>query len=306
MELAAITAYKIITMFVMALVGVVCYKTNIITTETNGKLSNLLLMVISPLMIFCSYQREFSRQQLEGLFMALFLAAVSHVIAIFITKVFIRKSSGENYGIESMAAIYSNCGFMGIPLVNGIFGADGVFYITAYITVFNLFVWTHGILLMIGKQTVKDALKAMKTPTIFAIGIGLVCYICQIHLPEVVREPLSAIGDMNTPVAMLVAGASLAGSNLVKMLKKKRIYLICAIRLLLIPLAAMAVLNLFHLDDMVTTTIVLATACPAGSMGTLFALRYGKDAVYASELFGVTTTLSLVTIPFVMLVYTFL
>ena len=85
MELAAITAYKIITMFVMAMIGAVCFKTNIITSETNGKLSNLLLMVIAPLMIFCSYQREFSRQQLEGLFMALFLAAVSHVIAILIT-----------------------------------------------------------------------------------------------------------------------------------------------------------------------------------------------------------------------------
>ncbi|PNV59929.1 AEC family transporter [Clostridium sp. chh4-2] len=306
MELAAITAYKIITMFVMAMIGAVCFKTNIITSETNGKLSNLLLMVIAPLMIFCSYQREFSRQQLEGLFMALFLAAVSHVIAILITKVFIRKSSGENYGIESMAAIYSNCGFMGIPLVNGIFGADGVFYITAYITVFNLFVWTHGILLMIGKQTAKEALKAMKTPTIFAIAAGLIFYLFQIRLPEMIREPLAALGDMNTPVAMLVAGASLADSSLIKMLKKKRIYLISSLRLLVIPLITMVVLNAFHLDPMVTTTVVLATACPAGSTGTLFALRYGKDAIYASELFGVTTTLSLITIPLVMLVYTFL
>ena len=206
MELAAITAYKIITMFVMAMVGAVCFKTNIITSETNGKLSNLLLMVIAPLMIFCSYQREFSRQQLEGLFMALFLAAVSHVIAILITKVFIRKSSGENYGIESMAAIYSNCGFMGIPLVNGIFGADGVFYITAYITVFNLFVWTHGILLMIGKQTAKEALKAMKTPTIFAIAAGLIFYLFQIRLPEMIREPLAALGDMNTPCLLYTSG----------------------------------------------------------------------------------------------------
>ena len=306
MELAAITAYKIITMFVMAMIGAVCYKTNIITTETNSKLSNLLLMVIAPLMIFCSYQREFSRQQLAGLGMALFLAAVSHVIAILIVKFFIRKKDDENYGVECMAAIYSNCGFMGIPLVNGIFGADGVFYITAYITVFNLFVWTHGILLMIGKQTLKDALKAMKTPTIAAIFGGLVCYVFQLRLPDVVLEPLAAIGDMNTPVAMLVAGASLAGSNLFSMMKKKRIYLISALRLLLIPLVCMVAVHLFHLDPMVTTTVVLASACPAGSTGTLFAIRYHRDAVYASELFGVTTVLSLITIPVVMLVYTFL
>ena len=294
MELASITAYKIVTMFVMALIGAVCYKTDIISYETNGKLSNLLLMVISPLMIFSSYQREFSRQQLEGLLMALFLAAVSHVAAIIITKVFIRRSSGENYGVESMAAIYSNCGFMGIPLVNAIFGADGVFYITAYITIFSLFIWTHGILMMIGKQTVREALSAMKTPTIFAIIIGFVFYVCQIRLPDMIKEPLAVIGDMNTPVAMLVAGASLA-----------RIYLICALRLLAIPMVTMVILNLFHFDHVVTTTIVLATACPAGSMGTLFALRYGKDAVYASELFGVSTALSVITIPVVMLVYTF-
>lgn len=305
MELASITAYKIVTMFVMALIGAVCYKTDIISYETNGKLSNLLLMVISPLMIFSSYQREFSRQQLEGLLMALFLAAVSHVAAIIITKVFIRRSSGENYGVESMAAIYSNCGFMGIPLVNAIFGADGVFYITAYITIFSLFIWTHGILMMIGKQTVREALSAMKTPTIFAIIIGFVFYVCQIRLPDMIKEPLAVIGDMNTPVAMLVAGASLASGSLINMLRKKRIYLICALRLLAIPMVTMVILNLFHFDHVVTTTIVLATACPAGSMGTLFALRYGKDAVYASELFGVSTALSVITIPVVMLVYTF-
>lgn len=304
MELASITAYKIVTMFIMALVGAVCYKTRIISSETNGKLSDLLLMVIAPLMIFCSYQREFSRQQLEGLLMTLFLAAVSHVVAILVTRVFLRKKSGDNYGIECMAAVYSNCGFMGIPLVNGIFGADGVFYITAYITIFNLFIWTHGILMMIGKQSFRDAVNAMKTPTIGAILAGLICYLLQIRIPEVIREPLAAIGDMNTPVAMLVAGASLASSNLFQMLKKKRIYLICFLRLLLIPLVCMVVLNLFRLDPVVTTTVVLASACPAASTGTMFALRYQKDAVYAAEMFGVTTALSIITIPFVMLVYT--
>lgn len=302
MKLAEITISKIIVMFIIMLVGMICYRVRLIDERTNEKLSNVLLLLISPLLIFTSYQREFNPDMLYGLLSAIFLAAVSHLIAIVVAGILIKKNGAIDWEIERMSAIYSNCGFMGIPLVNEVFGAEGVFFMTAYVTVFNLLIWTHGVILMTGQTDMRSCIKALKTPSIFAIVIGLACYLCHITLPAVLLEPLQSIANMNTPLAMLVAGVSVASSDIKTMLKKKRSYYMCGIRLVLIPLLTLFVLKLFQMDKMVTTTIIMAAACPAGATGTLFALRYKKNAIYAAELFGMSTVFSLVTIPFVMLI----
>lgn len=106
---------------------------------------------------------------------------------------------------------------------------------------------------------------------------------------------------MNTPLAMLVAGVSIAGSDIRALLMKVQIYYICAIRLLVIPVAVLLVLKAFRLDDMVTTVVVLATSCPTATTGTLFALKFHRNSGYASEIFGLATAGSIVTIPVMML-----
>lgn len=300
MELAVITAQKISVMFVMALIGMVCYRVKLIDKHTNEKLSDILLLLVSPLLIFTSYQQEFDPEKLNGLLTAFVMAAASHAIAIVMASFAVRRGR-KDYQVERMGVIYSNCGFMGIPLVNALFGAEGVFYVTAYITVFNILIWTHGVILMTGKRDTKSLLAALKSPCIIAIILGIVCYLCRIRFPALILEPIEAIADMNTPLAMLVAGISIAGSDIRSLLKKKRIYYLCAVRLLVIPVVVLAVLKALHLSDMVTTVTVLATACPTGTTGTLFALRFHGNSGYASEIFGLATAFSIVTIPFIML-----
>lgn len=301
MELAAITANKIIAMFVIGAIGMICYKAKIIDERTNEKLSDVLLLLVSPLLIFTSYQQEFEAEKLHGLLLAILLAAVSHLISILVSILFIKKRPGSDYEIERFSTVYSNCGFMGIPLIHGIFGSEGVFYVTAYITVFNVLCWTHGVILMTGKQTLKSSVKALLTPCIFAVVLGFLSYICRIVLPPILLEPITTVANMNTPLSMVIAGVSIASSNIPAMLKKKRVYYICFLRLLLIPVLAVAALKAFHIDQMITTTMIVSTACPTAASGTLFALRYHKNAVYASEIFGMTTLLSVVTIPLVVL-----
>lgn len=301
MELAGITANKIIVMFVIVAIGMICYKTKLIDERTNEKLSDILLLLVSPLLIFTSYQQEFEAGKLHGLLLAILLAAVSHLISILVSILFIRKRPGTDYEIERFSTVYSNCGFMGIPLIHGIFGSEGVFYVTAYITVFNVLCWTHGVILMTGRQTLKASIKALFTPCIVAVVLGFLSYVCRIILPQILLEPITSVANMNTPLSMMIAGVSIASSNIPAMLKKKRVYYICFLRLLLIPLLAVAALKAFHIDEVITTTIIVSTACPTAASGTLFALRYHKNAVYASEIFGITTLLSLVTIPLIVL-----
>lgn len=300
MELAVITADKISVMFVMALIGMICYRVGLIDRRTNEKLSDILLLLVSPLLIFSSYQQAFDPEKLSGLLAAFLMAAISHAAAILISSVLVKKGK-KDWEVERISAIYSNCGFMGIPLVSALFGTDGVFYVTAYITVFNVLVWTHGVIMMTGRQDFKSFLTALRSPCILAVAAGLICYLARIRLPDVFLEPVTAIADMNTPLAMLVAGVSIAGSDIRAMLTKVRIYYICAVRLLIIPMAVMLVLKAFGFDEMVTTVVVLATACPTATTGTLFALKFHRNSGYASEIFGMATACSIVTIPVMML-----
>jgi len=299
MSLASIALDQILIMFLIIIIGMICYKAKLIDKELNKKLSNILLMVVSPLLIFNSYQREFSSDLLQGLGISFGLALASHLISILAAQVFVR-GKDSNAVIDRFSAIYSNCGFIGIPLINGLVGKEGVFYITAYLTVFNVFVWTHGVIMMVGKQTRKEIIKTLISPTIIAIVLGMFAFLMKIRMPYIIYESIEYVASMNTPLAMLIAGVSIAQTNIVKVFLKPRIYLVVVLKLLLIPVLLLFLYTRLPINETVLTTVLLGVACPTAATGTMFALRYNKDAVYASEIFAITTLASVVSIPAVM------
>lgn len=325
--MASIVALKIIQMFIILSVGVIAFKTGLIDKSATAKMSNLLLMVISPMLSFMSYQTDFSAELLHGLLLCLLASVLTFVISILLSELIFRPghasravspdvsgladgadasglsdgtgSSSDLSGIEKLSVVYSNCGFIGVPLVNSLFGSIGVFYLTAYLTAFNVLLWTHGIRAMGETFTLKTLWKKLMTPAILAIAAGVVCFVAQIRLPEVLSYPLGLIANMNTPLAMLVAGANLAQADILKCLKKPRVYLVSVVRLILIPAISLIFLRMMHLDFTVSFTVFLAAACPAGASAIMFAERFGKDSSYATELFVLTTVLSVVTIPLI-------
>lgn len=304
MTTTAVTVFnQILIMLFIMIVGSICYKIKLINKEMNKYLSDLVLMLVNPLVIFLSYQREFEDTLLQGLLISLLLATITHVLAIIIAKRIIRKKDKPEDGVlERFAVIYSNCGFIGIPLVNGIFGSEGVFYITAYMTIFNLFVWTHGVISVSGKKDRRTIVQAFVSPSVIATISGFLLFVLRIQLPETLVEAMSYIGNMNTPLAMMVAGVTIAQANLVKLLGKVRIYYISFLKLIFIPVVMLLIFSLFDLSREVLLTSVLAAACPTGATINLFSIRYKKNYLYASEMFAVTTVLSVITIPLVMIV----
>jgi predicted permease len=300
MSLASIAFSQIIIMFLIIFIGFICYKVKLIDNEVNKKLSSILLMLINPILIFNSYQQEFSKELLGGLLISFVLAVITHVFGILISLILKKGKDKNNTVIEQFSCVYSNCGFMGIPLVYGIFGNEGVLYLTAYMTIFNLFLWTHGIILMVGKQDKKSLIKTLLSPTLVAIIIGFILFVTQIKLPVIIQGAFVYIADMNTPLAMLIAGVTIAQTNLKTVFSKVGIYIVVLIKLIIIPVVLLFVYSRFPISKAVITTAILAAACPTATTGTLFALRYNKNALYASEIFAITTLISLATIPCVM------
>lgn len=301
MGLAQIAFGRIMVMVVLMLVGGVCAKTGIIDEAANKRLSNFLLLVVSPTVIFMSYQRDFDPALLAGLLKALLLSAVSFVISLGAAHGFYRSRNGKDRSIERFAVVYSNAGFLGIPLIQGVFGTEGVFYLTAYLTMFQLLTWTHGVIIMSGTFTPSQLKGLARSPALIGVCAGFLFFLLGVALPPFLAEPLELVGSMNTPLAMVVAGVSISSANLGHILKNRRIYRLALFRMIAVPGSILAVVGAFGFPPVITGVVVTAAACPVAANLILFAYRYDKDALYASEIFAFSTVASLVTIPILLL-----
>lgn len=303
MEYGFIIGERIIIMFIILLIGAFCYMKGLITKEGTKQLSVVELNLVNPILIFMSYQKDYESDMANNLLWTFILSAVSYAVAIVLSYLLVSKKH-KSFSIERFSVVYSNCGFIGIPLINGLFGAEGVLYLTAYVTFFNFLVWTHGLMTMKEKIDFSSALKAIKAPSVIAIFLGLICYFTRLHLPSIPAQALQYISDMNTPLAMIIAGATAAQTNILAVFRKPRNYLICFYKLLAIPLIAFLVIRLFNVPSIVCTTLTVAAACPVATTGIMFAITLDKDSEKCSEFFTMSTLLSALTLPLVTIIAT--
>lgn len=300
---------QVIIMLLILGVGMIAYRTKLISKEGNKQLSTLLLMIVNPVLIFVAYDQKFDKQHLTGLFLSFGITIVGMIVMIVLSH-FLVKDKSKAYRVERFAATYSNTGFIGIPIVNGVFGAEGVFYLTGVITVFNIIVWTHGIILMGGKDgekpSIKETAKNLMSPALIAAFLGLIVYLAQIPIPSMIKECLGYISDMNTPLAMLIAGLTLAQADLKKVFFNKRIYYVCFLKLIVYPMILLLLFRWLPIDPVIILSIIISLGGPVAATCTAFALRFDHHPIFASELFAVSTIFSAVSLPLIMLFNVFL
>ncbi len=304
MELAVILLQQVVIMLLYLCIGIMCHKTGLITDTSNKGISNLVLYVINPVLIFVSYQQEFSMKLLSGLGTTFALSTIGYVLFIIGAMLLVRGGDNASRATEIFSVIYSNCGFMGIPIAKVLFGNEGVFYITAFNTVFNILVWTHGVTLISGDKSQMNLKKIVTNPTIIATFIGFLFFVLKIQLPEMIYSACSTLSSSVAPLAMIVAGVIIAQTSILKAISKPRIYFVCLLKLLVFPVLCLWLFTLipFEISEMAELATVLAFCCPTATMGTMFAVRYDKNAVYAAEIFAVTTILSVLTMPAVIFI----
>ncbi|MBQ9956601.1 MAG: AEC family transporter [Ruminococcus sp.] len=286
-----------IIMLILIIVGIICAKTGIISKNANKDLSAFVLQIVNPVVILMAYQMEYRSDLVKNLLMCFLLSLMAFIIVIPLAYLLIPDKKERDTSVERFSAIYSNCGFMGIPLINALFGTEGVFYLTAFITFFNLFVWTHGIILISGEKSLKQVIKVFYSPTVIAILLGVIMFFARIRIPSVPAQALEFIADLNTPMAMIVSGVTMADTNVTALIKKLRVYYIVLLKLIVLPLALAVVLTFLPADEKVRMTVLVAASAPPAAMCTLQCIRYNKNSVYASEIFTAGTILSIVTLP---------
>lgn len=293
---------QLIKMLIILLIGILCVKVGLVSEEGSKTISNLLLILVNPFLIIMVYQTDYDPVLVRGLLLSFVAAFASHIIGIIISKILIQEKNNPQFTLEKFAAVYSNCGFIGIPLINSAIGSEGVFYLTAYMTVFNILSWTHGLSLMKGHLDLKLLKEGLKAPMVIGTFIAIILFFARIHIPDPFASSFQYIADMNTPMAMLVAGFSVAGSNLKKIFTNLKIYRVALIKLIIMPLAVLLFLWIAPFSQTVAYTTLIAAACPTGTTITMMAIRFDKNAVYSSEIFSFTTVLSVITIPLIIFI----
>lgn len=295
---------QVLVLFLTILIGFIAKKKNMITSEVSQKLSELLLFVTMPFMIIVSFHVEFSSDMLRSAGIVFVLGVGTHLFSIILGKVLFYKLPDKINKVMRFSAIFSNCAFMGFPIIDGLFGREGIFLSSIYIAVFHIFIWTYGIGLFAGKIDIKQPsqiLKAIINPGIISVAIGLLIFVLQIRLPVPIYRTLSMVGSMTTPVSMLIVGALLADADFRKVMFKWHLYYGVFVRLLLIPIIALLVLRLFDISPLIMGITVVLTAMPVAVNTAIFAEKHGGDAPLASQYIAMSTALSIVTIPLIVL-----
>ncbi|MDO4438450.1 MAG: AEC family transporter [Eubacteriales bacterium] len=299
-----ITLKQIIELFFIIFLGYIAFKKNIVTEESKKSFSGILINIVVPAVIINSFQSQQDLSKLKSLLFAFFLAVFVHIFLIILSSLIIRKSSGPNYKLERVACIYSNAGFMGIPLLSALFGENGAFYASLYVVVFNVFLWTQGVWSLTGfaekGDGFKGIIKKLTTPTIISVIFSFILYILQIRLPEMILEPIRYVADMNTPFAMLVTGITIASAG-VHGIFNKRIGYIVFLKQFILPAALVFVFRLLGFVDETSVCILVTAICPSAAMIPMMALQYDQDEKAASGIFVFSTLISLISVPLFML-----
>ena len=305
-----IVAQQVAILFVLMGFGAAMRRAGFFRENAIDGIVNVLILVVTPCLIVDVFQRPFDPAKLKGLGIAFAAAVLIHIVLIVLSRFAVRHGDGNVRRPLLLAAVFSNAGFMGLPLEQAVLGDEGAFYGVVYVVVFNLFMWSWGLRTMCG-EGIRDqgsgirgrgvSLKMWVNPGTVGLALGAPLFFLSVKLPAVIGVPVHHMANLNTPLAMIVIGYSLMGARFGKVVRMGALYGATAVRLLVCPLLAIAVFYPFRhsLDrDMMLTTVIAASA-PVAAMVAMFATKFGRDVDVSVAVVSGTTLLSILTMPVV-------
>lgn len=287
-------------LFVYILLGIYTRKKGIITKDNQQKMIDLILTILLPCMIFGSYDQKITLEVIKKAGLIMLIAFSICVAAIYLGKLLYRKYPYEKGSIMKYGTIVNNSGFAGLPICSEIFGDIGLFYASFFLIPNRIFMWTAGISLFERTDNKEKWKKVLLNPNIIAVVLGLLFNTLSIELPGFINRSIENIGATVSPLSMMVVGAILADVDL-KTIFDKSVFYMASIRLVLLPLLTLGIVTLFQMDSTVSGVALVLTSMPVGTTTALLAAKYNADVDFASKCVFVTTMLSLITVPLLML-----
>ena len=282
---------QLITMAIIGLGGFIFARIFKVNESERKFLSKLLMYFINPTMVLNSFNREFDSQKLVLLGIVVLLSLIIHVVMI-ILGIFTCKEK-----IDRLAIAFTNCGFIGIPLIRGVFGDEGVIFLMGYLAIFNILVWTYGYHQLSGTSKI---IKVITNPNIIAVALGVVIFCMPFTLPDVIGRPLSLVADTNTAISMVLVGVLIADFHpsesktvfprLVKMSLLRLV--VCSVINIVILFAAYKMIGNMDGARMIIFVVLICSLCPVATSIPSLACLFDQDAAYASLTVSLTPSRS--------------
>lgn len=296
MENFLTVAQQVVVLFLLIAVGFILAKKNIITDNGAKVCSDIALFVATPCVIIRSFCREVSGDLVIGLLLAIGTSFLIHGIGIAVAHLCFRKKD-DRHRVYRMAVVFSNAGFMALPLQQAILGDDGVLYGAAYVAVFNITLWSYGQILMDKNTKTISVGKVLINPGTLGLIGGLLVLLSGVQLPTVLSAPINHLANLNTPLPMLFIGYYLSKVDFKKALRRVEYFGVSAVRLIVVPCLSAAILYLCGASTVFLTSMVIAATAPVAASVPMFATRYERDTESAVSLVALSTVLSLITMP---------
>lgn len=278
-------------------------KRKLISSETNRELTNLLLTVFMPASLFIAFPSEYDEASLNLFFSGFVGGALVMLMLIVLSKIIFNKFwfKGELRYESQFALIFNNATFLGYPIVVNTFGPTGVIAYCGFIIAFNIALFSYGIWLFERKVSLKLIKSVATNPNILAVLLGMVLFLSSLKLPSFITDAVGFVGGATTPFSIICIGFMLSRADFKALAKRWRLALVALIQLIVGPLATYFALTALNFPTEVITVCTLIQALPTATSLGLFATKYGGNNIEASELVTISTLLSVITLPLMIL-----
>ena len=288
---------QVVFVFLLMAVGFAGGKKKLISDALADGLAGIALNISIPASILLAFQREFETRLLRDFLLSVVLAAAGYVLFITIAWLTIRVEDSRRQNTLRFTAVFANCAMVALPLQSAMFGADGVFCGAVAVAMFDLVFWPLGALTFASGEKENLMRRILLNPCVIANVTALILFFGRIAIPEVPKEALADLAGMNLPLCMIVLGQKLTRKPLQQLFTDRGSLLASAEKLIFFPLLMLFFMWIFHIRGVAAVSALIAMAAPSGASIVMLAVTYRQDAELASRSVALSTMLSLLTMP---------
>ncbi|TWH51928.1 hypothetical protein Salpa_0416 [Sporomusa sp. KB1] len=295
---------QMVVLFIIMLFGAIALKKNILDDNSTKKISSLIMNFTNPAMIISSVasaKRIGSPADIGFIALLVISCYVASVILGLLMPKILKAPRHEKIIYNAMT-VFSNFGFMGIPIIGAIFGTQYILYGAVFVFFNNIMVYSYGIYIFTKASKSNEEFQVnfrsmFVNPGMIASLIAMLVFILDIHLPAFMGQTATMVGDMTGPLSMMVIGVSLASARISDLVASSRLWAFAFLRLLAIPLLLSLVYRPFIDDPEIFAILIVMLSMPVGSITIIYAYQYDVDSGLVSSGLLLTTILSVITVP---------
>ena len=294
-----------VMLFTMVILGYAACKLGYMGDKFDKKLSSIVVDITCPLLVLSSVMGDEmpDRSLILPLVGVGFLTYIILLVFGFWVPRFISKNH-DDQGMIGFSLMFANVGFIGYPIVASIFGSKAVFYAALLNVPNTFFIFTAGVMLVKGEYSIRQFNpKVLLSPALIGAFIAALLVAFGVHTPEMIARPITMVGNITVPAALMIIGSSMARLPLREIIGSGKVYATSFLRLVIVPLSVYFLFRLCGVNTLINNINTVVIAMPVASFGTMFCMKYGRNPSLMTEATFITTLFSIITIPLINLLF---